>query len=276
MTTVRQSIQDSVLEQTRARRPLVATLLLTAMVALVTFGMLARQAGPSRLVVHGAQTTDADSILAAVGNELDAGLFSVSLIAIETALESLPWIAKADVSRRFPGTVVATIEEHQPLARWGDDRLVSDRGVVFIGNATNTGNAGKGDPDVDVMALPQLSGPDASVVEVLSTYQILAPAFADLGERLAALEIDERGAWTARLQNGVEIRLGRHEVETRVARFVGPALTALAAEWSRVAYVDLRYSNGFAVGWREDVTANPAAGQATPDSNSTPAGQAGD
>ena len=62
--------------------------------------------------------------------------------------------------------------------------------------------------------------------------------------------MDERGAWSLVLGGGQEIRLGRRDVDERLERFFDVVAPALAAEMPRVQYVDLRYTNGFAVGWR--------------------------
>ena len=45
--------------------------------------------------------------------------------------------------------------------------------------------------------------------------------------------------------------LGRREIDERLYRFFDVVAPALANDLKRVAYVDLRYTNGFAVGWRE-------------------------
>jgi cell division protein FtsQ len=65
-----------------------------------------------------------------------------------------------------------------------------------------------------------------------------------------ALSVDARGAATVELDNGIEVRLGREDATERLARFSALALPALAAKLATVAYVDMRYTNGFAVGWK--------------------------
>ena len=64
--------------------------------------------------------------------------------------------------------------------------------------------------------------------------------------------MDERGAWILKLSTGQEIRLGRRDVEQRLERFFDVAAPALAPEMQRVEYIDLRYTNGFSVGWFDD------------------------
>jgi cell division protein FtsQ len=74
---------------------------------------------------------------------------------------------------------------------------------------------------------------------------------AGAGLGLRALELDARGSWRMELSNGFELRLGREEFDRRLRRFARIAAPLLTPRAPEVAYVDLRYSRGFAVGWRE-------------------------
>ena len=75
--------------------------------------------------------------------------------------------------------------------------------------------------------------------------------------RIAALRLDERGAWELDLDSGVTVRLGRRQVDERIDRFIRTASQVIAHRMTEVTYVDMRYSNGFAIGWRTQ--ASPAS-----------------
>ena len=68
--------------------------------------------------------------------------------------------------------------------------------------------------------------------------------------RITALQLDARGAWRIDLDNGVQVRLGRRQVDERFERFVVAALRLVAQRATDIDYVDMRYTNGFAVGWK--------------------------
>jgi len=82
---------------------------------------------------------------------------------------------------------------------------------------------------------------------------------------LESLSMDERGSWRLVLRGGQEIRLGRREIDERLYRFFDVVAPSLAADLNRVEYVDLRYTNGFAVGWRDGPPADLAAVAQVPD-----------
>jgi cell division protein FtsQ len=83
--------------------------------------------------------------------------------------------------------------------------------------------------------------------------------------RVAALRLDERGAWEMDLDNGVVVRLGRRDVEERFDRFIRTAAQVIAHRLTDINYVDMRYSNGFAIGWRNSQTPVPPPGQPADD-----------
>jgi cell division protein FtsQ len=113
--------------------------------------------------------------------------------------------------------------------------------------------------------LPSLSGPPGSEHEVATRYLAVRGRLAEANLALESLSMDERGAWLVLLAGGQEIRLGRRDIDERLLRFFEVVAPALAAELPRVQYIDLRYSNGFAVGWREEGKAALAAAAGTRD-----------
>ncbi len=178
--------------------------------------------------------------------------FTVDLERVRSSLEKLPWVSEARVERRWPDTLVVTLTEHVPLARWNDNALVSKSGEVFVA-AIN-------------QSLPRLFGPEDSSAEVVGAYRRHQAALAPLGMSIAELRLSPRLAWRIRLDNGMQLALGRLQADERLARFVAlyPRLfpaplaggTTVAGTEARGAAaampvtpvsVDLRYSDGFAV-----------------------------
>jgi cell division protein FtsQ len=61
------------------------------------------------------------------------------------------------------------------------------------------------------------------------------------------------------LDSGVTVRLGRRDVDARIDRFIRTASQVVAHRLGEIAYIDMRYSNGFAIGWRNPSAPAPAA-----------------
>ena len=93
--------------------------------------------------------------------------------------------------------------------------------------------------------------------------------------KVAELELSERRAWRVTLADGAVLILGRHFVGERLERFARAWPTALEPNWTRVASLDLRYTNGFAVRPRASAPP-PEATQPVnnaPSPNAKPAGR---
>ena len=213
-------------------------------------------AGPklTALTVTGhLQHVDPRSVQAAVLPAIGTGFFTTRVDDVSAAVAQVPWVAEAEVRREWPHTLHVDIVEESPVARWNGDGLMDARGRVFVHDVQGRTNAAGGrmpGAASDYSNLPMLSGRDGSEQDVLAQYDTLAGLVAPRGLQITALAVDARGAATVLLSDGIEVRLGREDAEARLARFSAIALPALGAKLATVAYVDMRYTNGFAVGWK--------------------------
>ena len=98
------------------------------------------------------------------------------------------------------------------------------------------------------------------VTEVAARYVAIQEQLVHRGLALAALALDKRGAWSLSLSNGIQVRLGSQDVDVRLARFFEALDSVVAAVAADVSYIDMRYTNGFAVGWKHQ----RAAGEKLP------------
>jgi cell division protein FtsQ len=169
------------------------------------------------------------------------GFLTIDLKRLRRSLQGIDWVERAEISRAWPDTLRVRVIEQQAAARWGEDGLLNVRGELF------TRDARHGFPE-----LPRLAGPPGSEEQVARLYLAVRGPLAEANFALDSLVMDGRGAWTMTLGSGQEIRLGREAVELRLERFFAVVAPTLAGELDRVSYVDLRYTNGFAIGWVED------------------------
>jgi glycosyltransferase involved in cell wall biosynthesis len=101
--------------------------------------------------------------------------------------------------------------------------------------------------------------------QVAQLYLKTYPRLLAVGMRLSKVELDPRGAWELTLGNGARVRLGRQDVATRLERFIAIASPVVATRGADVSYVDLRYSNGFSIGWNAPTRVAHDAQDAKPD-----------
>jgi cell division protein FtsQ len=193
---------------------------------------------------------DRQQLQAAVVPYATGGFFTVDVAAIRTAAEQLPWVHKARVRRIWPETLRLQIEEQQPVALWGEHGFLNKGGEPFVPEATDIS-----------LALPSLAGPDGQELKVLENFQQVAEILAPLGIKVTRMELDNRRAWHLQLDNAVLLELGRADAWQRLQRFVRAYPSIFAGRLDDLQHVDLRYSNGFSVYWKQAILENTAGKQ---------------
>ncbi|HMA88940.1 MAG TPA: cell division protein FtsQ/DivIB [Burkholderiales bacterium] len=181
--------------------------------------------------------TTPEQIAQAARGHIDGNFFAVDLGEVRDALQQLPWVRSVSVRRLWPDRLEVRLEEHVPLAHWGTDALVDGDGERFAAQS----NA----------PLPILIGPDGTEAQVTQRFRSFAALLAPLGKKPLRVELTPRYAWRLWLDDGLQVALGRdtadHPVDARLARFVAVYAETLGKMGQRLAYVDLRYPNGFAL-----------------------------
>jgi cell division protein FtsQ len=195
------------------------------------------------------------------------GLLTVKLAAVGRAIHTLPWVDAVSVERDWPYGLSVLVVEQVAAARWGRDGLVNSGGVLFAAGIERF-----------PPGLARLSGPDGSESEVTQRYlamqrRLFGPSWAapvrdrqaparsafqsapgdgvsQQGLTITAVRLDARGAWQLDLANGITVRLGRSQVDERFEKFMSAALGIVRHRAGDISYVDMRYTNGFAIGWR--------------------------
>lgn len=174
----------------------------------------------------------------AVAQVAQGGLASVDLERIRLQVEAINWVDNAVVTRVWPDAIKVVVNEQVAAARWNDTGLLNARGELFLRNARYV------PPE-----LPLLEGPEGSEGAVAQLYIDAQGRLLEAGLRLAGVRLDERGAWEIELANGLVVRLGRQAVADRLERFIRLASPMVAKRVAEISYVDMRYTNGFSVGW---------------------------
>lgn len=215
--------------------------------ALITFSVSAMLYGVIYYAVHlpglfplqsvrlsaAPQRVDAAEVSQVLRNEVQGNFFTVDIERLRQSLGKLPWVRNVSIRREFPDSLEVQLEEYQALARWNDSALVDSQGEVFVAQSD--------------LVLPEFVGQDGTAAEITQHYAQFSQQLAALDLQVTRLVVSPRHAWQLRLSNGMVLELGREDMQQRLARFVQAYPDSLAAIQNRVKYVDLRYSNGFAI-----------------------------
>ena len=176
---------------------------------------------------------------ALIGPSLERGYFGIDVSQIRATLEALPWVERAQVRQSWPNRLEIGIHEHVPRARWGEHELLSYTGERF-----------RPSPASIPKGLPLLSGPVDSEHRVLEQYQQFSELLKIAGLDIRGVSVDTRGSWRVTLDNGLVMLLGRKRMDKRLWRIARVYPVVVKPRVEDIERVDLRYSNGFAISWR--------------------------
>ena len=176
-------------------------------------------------------------LVAAVRPFLYRNFYTLPLDAVRTAVAGVPWVGSVRVERRFPRALVIYVGRLRLAARWGHGGWVDTGGghVHLQGYEPPAG-------------LPVFQGPAGSEREMWVHYGRLQALLKPAGLVITAVDLSDRGTWRLALRGGPQLVLGRKAC-ARLARFL-TVFPQLAARRRTMQQVDLRYTNGFAIGWK--------------------------
>ena len=209
----------------------------------VGMGIVAKERWPIRwLEINGSfNRVSAEQLRASLIPLVRSSFFTVDLQALRKVAARNSWVASVNAQKRWPDTVVVTVEEYVPVAHWNNRRLISSHGKVF----------GAMEAD-EIQGLPWLSGPDEQLDQVIENWSRFNAMLDPAGLEIEKLTLDQRGAWSLQLNKGTRLQLGREDASERLERLMNSWGTLLYQHKLPPVLVDLRYANGFAVRWPKD------------------------
>jgi cell division protein FtsQ len=189
---------------------------------------------------------------AAITPFMNQGFLGADIRTLQHSITELPWVQRASVRRSWPSTLIVSVTEERAAARWGKDGLLNIYGELFVEHASHI-----------PAELPHLIGPEGTELEVAQRFFELDAQMEQRGLMAVSLEVDARGSWELGLSNGMQVRFGAVALQTRTERFFEALDQLLAPVADKVDYIDMRYTNGFAIGWKPGVKTRLAEQQET-------------
>ncbi len=179
------------------------------------------------------------SVVADIVNEsLESGYLQTDLPNLHRQLVARPWIKEASLKRKMNSTLQIELVEHKPLATWNDSNLISTEALLFTPSIMPTD-----------LYIPHLSGQD--YLAVLSMYEQLTQKIPRNLLPIQSLSISFDGGITIVNSHGMVLILEEKNWINQLERFVVISRKALKNKLANVEKIDMRYTNGAAVSWRE-------------------------
>lgn len=197
----------------------------------------------NKIQVHGAFVNVDEAMLhRSIATVVAGGYFNVDVERVREVVEKLPWVSKASVRRVWPDTLSVSIIEQQPVAVSKHSGLINANGDVF-----------KPKNKVLPSLLPVFDGNTKLNKLMLSKYYEMNKLLVAIDRKIIYLKLDARHALELKLDNGLKIVLGRGDTTQRLERFIRIYHKILASRASDIDVIDLRYTNGMAIGWKKKI-----------------------
>lgn len=181
-----------------------------------------------------------DEIRQVLREQVNTGLYNADIHQIQKSVMQLPWIENVRIKRVWPDAIDMKIVEQSPVAKWGEKGLLNEKGELFVpGNMTK------------FYRLPVINGPEGQEKKLLEIMQGLAVSLGDKKMKLTEFYVNERRAWNIKLENNLELKLGKNEPFHKFQRFLQTLAVLGDENLAKVKVVDLRYPNGYALTWRK-------------------------
>lgn len=173
------------------------------------------------------------------GGGLDS-LLMQDVAEVQQRLESLAWVDRVSVRKVWPDALSIHVSEHQPVAVWDPQTMLNNRGELFQVPSL-----------LPVSGLPSLTGPSGKEAEVLTGYKNFEELLAFNGFTVVSVQLSSRKSWQLSLKRGIVIEMGREDAINRIQRFIHLYNELAPEKRDKIAYADLRYDTGIAIGWQD-------------------------
>ena len=207
-------------------------------------GMIAQERWPIRwLEIDGPfERVSAEQVRARLAPMVNGSFFTVNTRVMQEVASAMPWVASVNVQKTWPDTVQVIIREHTPVVHWVDDYLLDMDGQPFTVPSAN-----------EIQGLPWLESPQDQLETVFENWKKFDDKLEAIGQRVERLTLDPRGSWSAHLSGGTEVRFGKGDIFKNLDMLVSTWAGLMQGQALPPVSVDLRYTNGFAVLWSQNI-----------------------
>ena len=179
-----------------------------------------------------------DDISKAVKYLYSKSFFDIDLNYLKNKLEKIEWVRKINVRRSYPNEVIIDIEEHTPILIWNNKMYINKYGEKF--------KVSKIDKNI-----PILISDESRINEVFSYFELFNDKLSSrkLDFKITKIVENEIRSLTISLSSGINIQLGSKDVNNKITLFFEIYKSLNTRDLNKIRYIDMRYSNGFSVGW---------------------------
>ena len=165
--------------------------------------------------------------------------FNVDINYLQSKIENIDWISSANIRRSYPNEIIIFVTEHVPIAIWNNKDYLNQYGEIFTANKKNN----------KFPILISKNNKNKIIFEYLSLFSNDLIRH-NINEKVVKIIEDDIRSISVILSSGITIKLGSKNVKEKIDIFFKVYQTLNSSDLSKIRYIDMRYSNGFSVGWK--------------------------
>ena len=165
--------------------------------------------------------------------------FNINLDYLKNSIEKVAWVKNAYIRRSYPNEVIIFIEEYTPVAVWNNDSYISENGYIFSANKIEK-------------KLPKISSYSNRNIIIFEYFSLILDGIRKnkLNDKVLLIKENEIRSLTVLLDSNIAIKFGSKNIEERIGIFFKAYKTLNTSDLKKIRYIDMRYSNGFSIGWK--------------------------
>ncbi|WP_317199114.1 cell division protein FtsQ/DivIB [uncultured Psychrobacter sp.] len=237
----------------------IAVVLGLLLLILIMGGKALRAAPPAAIYVSSKDLSTAQyQALAQVMNQQAVSSFFTSdLQALRDISMGLPWVDQVSVTRDWQRGIVIEALPKQAVAKFGTERLVDAKGVVFVPVDSN---------DLHQTQFATLQGEIAQAPVIMQQMQQINDWYAPLDIQVEDIILSPRMTWLIRFDNGLRVIVDNENTAQKLLSLSQLLGNQLSAQRDDIQAIDLRYKNGFTLAWNMDkMPVDPLDNQSAPE-----------
>nr|BET44641.1 MAG: cell division protein FtsQ [Candidatus Aschnera chinzeii] len=164
--------------------------------------------------------------------------FKLNLTIIKQHIKLIPWIQKIKIHKYWPNILKIYLTEYEPYAKWNENSFINKNGDIFIL------------PKIYLEKTVNLTffGPLNSQLKILTMYHTMQNELKKYNFFIYSIRMSRRESWQLILTNTIELKIGTKDIKKRLNRFIKIYPILKKKNKKHIKYIDLRYTNGVAVG----------------------------
>lgn len=177
--------------------------------------------------------------------------FEQDMQALADQVRNKKWIKAVVVRKTWPNKLYFWIQDYHPVATFvsNDDphneQFLSKTGVIFPLPSNKIAREN----------LPHFQGDEEQIPRLLATWQQMDKMLSSIDLKLDKLTLSNNNAWQLRLKNKIILKLGQSDWQGKLMRFMRAYSQISVPANQHIAYIDLRYPQGFAVKFLPNIPA---------------------